>query len=59
MRDPVRLGDAWFDRAAIVGLLRHQGTLIVFLRGSKAVTMTDNFSEEEIEELTRGPRDAG
>lgn len=55
MIDPVRIGDAWLDRAAIVGVLRNDGKLIVFLRGSKPVTMRDEFSTKEIEALTRGP----
>lgn len=56
MIDPIEIGDAWLDRAAITGLLRHHGNLYVFLRGSKTVTMTDNFSDEEIGELIKGPR---
>ena len=53
MIDPIQIGDGIFDRAEIVGLLRQEGTLILFLRGGKAVTIHDTISREEIEEICK------
>ena len=55
MIDPVRLGDHWIDRAKITALLRIDGKLLVFFGGGRTAIVTDEFSDEEIEELTRGP----
>lgn len=53
MIDPIQIGDGIFDRAEIVGLLPQEGTLLLFLRGGKVVTIHDMLSREEIEEICK------
>lgn len=53
MKDPYWLGeDCCIDRAALLGIVRNGGNLILFLRGSRPITVTDEFTAEELEKLT-------
>ncbi len=57
MKDPVRLGDdTVIDRAAIVAVRREGNRLLVFFGGERPMVITDEFTREEIEELTKSER---
>ena len=51
MVDPIKIGDGWFDKSEVAAVLRQDGRLLVFLKSGKPVTLPDNMSTEEIEEL--------
>lgn len=55
MIDPVKIGEAWIERAAVVGVVPQEGNLLIFLRGSKPLNLRNTFSREEIESLTKRP----
>lgn len=52
MQDPVKLGGAVIDRAAIKAVLREDGRLLIFFGGERPLVLADNFSAEEIEKLS-------
>ncbi len=51
MKDPVRIGEVWFDRSEIAAVLRQDGRLLVFLKSGKPVSFDDTFSTDEIQRL--------
>lgn len=51
MRDPIKVGDAWIDRAAVTAVLRQNGRILIFLRHSRPLGMDDTLSCEELERL--------
>ena len=53
MKNPVKVGDCFIDRSEVAAVLRQDGRLLVFLKSGKPVTLPDNMSREEIEELIR------
>lgn len=54
MKDPVKLeGGAVIDRAAIKAVLREGGRVLIFFGGERPLVLSDNFSSEEMEELTK------
>jgi len=53
LRDPVEIGGAVIDRAAIKAVLREDGRLLIFFGGERPLVLSDNFSSEEMEELTK------
>ena len=57
MKDPVRLGeDTVIDRAAIHAVRREGNRLLIFFGGERPMVITDEFTREEIEELTKSER---
>ena len=53
MKNPVKVGDGFFDKNEVAAVLRQDGRLLVFLKSGKPVTLPDNMSREEIEALIR------
>ena len=53
MKDPVKVGDGYFDKCEVAAVLRQDGRLLVFLKSGKPVTLPDNMSRKEIEALIR------
>lgn len=53
MKDPVRLGGAVIDRAAIKAVLREDGRVLIFFGGERPLVLSDNFSAEEMDELCK------
>lgn len=54
MIDPIAIGeDAVVDREALVGWVRREGRLCLFLRSGQVMTVSDTLSREERDELTR------
>lgn len=53
MKNPVKVGDGFFDKSEVAAVLRQDGRLLVFLKSGKPVTLPDNMSREEIEALIR------
>lgn len=51
MTDPVKVGDGWFDKSEVAAVLRQGGKLLVFLKSGKPVTLPDNMSQKELEDL--------
>lgn len=51
MNDPVKVGDGWFDKSEVAAVLRQGGKLLVFLKSGKPVTLPDNMSQKELEDL--------
>lgn len=58
MRDPVQIGEVWFDRSEIAAVLRQDGRLLVFLKSGKPVSFDDTFTSAEIEKLIADGLDA-
>ena len=57
MKDPVKLGeDTYVDRAAIHAVRREGSRLLIFFGGERPMVITDEFTREEIEELTKSER---
>lgn len=57
MKDPVKLGeDTVVDRAAILAVRREGNRLLIFFGGERPMVITDEFTREEIEELTKSER---
>jgi len=57
MKDPVKLGeDTIIDRAAIHAVRREGNRLLIFFGGERPMVITDEFTREEIEELTKSER---
>ena len=54
MRDPITIeGVVTVDRHALVGVVRQEGRVLIFLRGCRPINIPDTLSKEELEELTR------
>lgn len=53
MKNPVKVGDCFFDKHEIAAVLRQDGQLLVFLKSGKPVTLPDNMSRDELEALIR------
>ena len=54
MKDPVKLGeDTVIDRAAIHAVRREGNRLLIFFGGERPMVVTDDFSADEIAELTK------
>lgn len=53
MKNPVKVGDGFFDKSEVAAVLRQDGRLLVFLKSGKPVTLPDNMSQEEIDALIR------
>ena len=57
MKDPVKLGeDTVIDRAAIHAVRREGSRLLICFGGERPMVITDEFTREEIEELTKSER---
>ena len=63
MKDPITIGrgSCVIDRAAINGVVRQDGRLLVFLKSSRPINIPDELSREVFEALTpavaRPPRE--
>lgn len=53
MKEPVKVGDGWFDRNEVAAVLPQDGKLLIFLKSGKPVSVPDTMSREEIEALVR------
>lgn len=53
MKDPVKIDGGVIDRAALVGVVKQEGRLLLFLRGCRPMNIPDTLSGEEFEALTR------
>ena len=54
MRDPITIGGVvTVDRHALVGVVRQEGRVLIFLRGCRPINIPDTLSKAELEELTR------
>ena len=54
MKDPITIeGAVTVDRHALVGVVRQEGRVLIFLRGCRPINIPDTLSKEELEELTR------
>lgn len=54
MRDPITIeGIVTVDRHALVGVVRQEGRVLIFLRGCRPINIPDTLSREEFEELTK------
>lgn len=54
MKDPITIeGVVTVDRHALVGVVRQEGRVLIFLRGCRPINVPDTLSKEELEELTR------
>lgn len=54
MKDPVTIeGSGVIDRAALVGVVKQDGRMLLFLRGCRPINLPDRMSREEFEELTK------
>ncbi len=54
MRDPITIeGVVTVDRHALVGVVRQEGRVLIFLRGCRPINIPDTLSREEFEELTK------
>ena len=54
MRDPITIENVvTVDRHALVGVVRQEGRVLIFLRGCRPINIPDTLSKEELEELTR------
>lgn len=54
MKDPITIesGCCVIDRAALNGVVRQDGRLLIFLKGNRPINLPDNLSREEFEQLT-------
>ena len=54
IRDPITIeGVVTVDRHALVGVVRQEGRVLIFLRGCRPINIPDTLSREEFEELTK------
>lgn len=53
MKDPVTIDGGVIDRAALVGVIKQDDRLLLFLRGCRPINLPDRMSREEFEELTK------
>lgn len=54
MKDPITIeGVVTVDRHALVGVVRQEGRVLIFLRGCRPINIPDTLSKEELEELTK------
>ena len=54
MIDPITIeGVVTVDRHALVGVVRQEGRVLIFLRGCRPINIPDTLSKEELEELTK------
>lgn len=53
MKDPVKIEGGVIDRAALVGVVKQEGRVLLFLRGCRPINIPDSLSREEFEELTK------
>ena len=53
-RNPITIeGVVTVDRHALVGVVRQEGRVLIFLRGCRPINIPDTLSREEFEELTK------
>ena len=54
MTDPITIENVvTVDRHALVGVVRQEGRVLIFLRGCRPINIPDTLSKEEFEELTK------
>lgn len=54
MIDPITIeGVVTVDRHALVGVVRQEGRVLIFLRSCRPINIPDTLSKEELEELTK------
>ena len=54
MKDPITIENVvTVDRHALVGVVRQEGRVLIFLRGCRPINIPDTLSKEEFEELTK------
>lgn len=54
MKDPITIENVvTVDRHALVGVVRQEGRVLIFLRGCRPINIPDTLSKEELEELTK------
>lgn len=51
MKDPVKVGNGWFDKSEVAAVLQQEGKLLVFLKSGKPVALPDNMKKEEFDAL--------
>ena len=53
MKDPITIeGVVTVDRHALVGVVRQEGRVLIFLRGCRPINIPDTLSREALEKLT-------
>lgn len=54
MKKPIPVGEnCWVEADDISAVLRQNGSLLLFLKSGKAVTVSDDMTREELEKLIR------